>query len=70
MAVVAVVWKHCSGEVCLVAAAEAGDRAVAGAAAADLGAAVASAEVVVVLVVVEILVAEAPEAVGNLWLRP
>ena len=63
-AVAAVVWKHCSGEVCLAiwaAAAEDGVRAAAGAEA-DLAAVVASAEVLVEAVT---LAAEVRAAAGN-----
>ena len=65
----AVVWKHCSGEVCLAiwVAVEAGDRAAAGAVADS--AAVALAVVVVVLAealaAAEILVVAAQEVIGE-----
>lgn len=72
MEAVAVVCKHCSGEVCLaisVAAVEAGDRAAAGAVADSAVVALAAAAVVVVLVEVlaaaEILVVAAQEVIGE-----
>ena len=66
----AVVWKHCSGEVCLAiwVAVEAGDRAAAGAVA-DSAAVALAAVVVVVLAVAlaaaEILVVAAQEVIGE-----
>ena len=67
----AVVWKHCSGEVCLAiwaVAVEAGDRAAAGAVAGSAAVALAAAVGVVLaeaLVAAEILAVAAQEVVGD-----